>query len=122
MVSTKYKKLEKFRTQLAKLEKEMGQINAKLCALPAKFGFKTMDAFITALRSAAGSAASAKGSSSVAASGRKRRAKVTPEIKQKVKSLVNGGKTGSEIAKALDISLPTVQNIKSELGLVKKRK
>ena len=32
------------------------------------------------------------------------------------------GKTGGEIAKAIGISLPSVQNIKKELGLVKKRR
>ena len=31
------------------------------------------------------------------------------------------GKTGGEIAKSLGISLPSVQNIKKALGLVKKR-
>jgi DNA-binding CsgD family transcriptional regulator len=38
-----------------------------------------------------------------------------------VKKLVEGGKTGSQIAKALGISLPSVQNIKKSLGLVKAR-
>jgi DNA-binding CsgD family transcriptional regulator len=38
-----------------------------------------------------------------------------------VKKLVGAGKTGSEIAKSLGISLPSVQNIKKALGLVKSR-
>ncbi len=50
------------------------------------------------------------------------RAKITPETKEKVRALVAEEKTGAEIAKALGISLPSVQNIKKELGLVKKRK
>jgi DNA-binding CsgD family transcriptional regulator len=39
-----------------------------------------------------------------------------------VKKLVAAGKTGNEIAEALSISLPSVQNIKKALGLVQKRK
>jgi transposase len=39
-----------------------------------------------------------------------------------VKKLVQDGKTGSEVAKLVGISLPSVQNIKKALGLVKERK
>jgi DNA-binding CsgD family transcriptional regulator len=35
--------------------------------------------------------------------------------------MVDAGKTGAEIAKELKISLPSVQNIKKALGLVKAR-
>jgi transposase len=38
-----------------------------------------------------------------------------------VKKLVAAGKTGSQIAKAVGVSLPSVQNIKSALGMVKSR-
>ena len=41
--------------------------------------------------------------------------------KTEVKKLVEAKKTGAEIAKALGISLPSVQNIKKALGLVKAR-
>jgi DNA-binding CsgD family transcriptional regulator len=37
-----------------------------------------------------------------------------------VKKLVKAGKSGSQIAKAVGISLPSVQNVKKALGLVKK--
>jgi len=39
-----------------------------------------------------------------------------------VKKLVEAGKTGAQIAKEVRISLPSVQNIKKALGLVKARK
>jgi len=39
-----------------------------------------------------------------------------------VKKLAKAGKTGSAIAEELGISLPSVQNIKKALGLVKARK
>lgn len=52
---------------------------------------------------------------------RRKRAKITPEVKAQVKAGVEAGKTGSAIAKEAGISLPSVQNIKKELGLVKSR-
>ncbi|MDP2137971.1 MAG: hypothetical protein Q8J74_08965 [Candidatus Didemnitutus sp.] len=103
-----------------KLEKELAQFNRKLLAVPGKYGFKSMNSFIDALRSAGGGKGGASAVSS-AKGARKPRVTITPEIKQKLKSLVGAGKTGGQIAKTLGISLPSVQNIKKELGLVKKR-
>lgn len=114
--------LAKARQQVAKLEKQLAKGSRKLLVLPAKYGFRTMDAFIAALQQAAGSSRTATKATTATASGRKPRAKITPETKAKVKELVKADKTGSEIAKALNISLPSVQNIKKELGLVKTRK
>lgn len=60
-----------------------------------------------------------------AASGAKRggrRATITDEIKAQVVKMAKDGKTGAEIAKATGISLPSVQNIKKDAGLVKARK
>lgn len=123
MVTDKLKKLHEYQREMAKLEKELASFNRKLLALPGKFGFKTADAFIDALRTAAKSGGGKKAASAPkAASGRKPRAVITAETKQKVKALVNDGKTGAQVAKALNISLPSVQNIKKELGLVKARK
>jgi hypothetical protein len=44
---------------------------------------------------------------------------ITDETRAKVKALVEAGKTGAEIAAEVGISLPSVQNIKKALGLVK---
>lgn len=120
MVTDRLKKLREYQRQMAKIENELARFNAQLASLPGKYGFKSMDSFIDALRGAksTGGAKSSGGKSS----GRKPRAKITPEMKQKLKSLVGAGKTGGEIAKQLNISLPSVQNIKKELGLVKARK
>lgn len=40
---------------------------------------------------------------------------------KEVGKLAKDGKTGNEIAAAVGISLPSVQNIKKKLGLVTKR-
>ena len=49
---------------------------------------------------------------------------VTPNAatRARVKKLVQAGKSGSQIAKAVGISLPSVHNIKKALGLVKSRR
>jgi hypothetical protein len=122
MVTDKLKQLHEYQRQMVKLEKELAGFNRKLVALPGKFGFKSMDAFIDALRDASKSGGKAAPARTGATFGRKPRAVITTETKQKVKALVNDGKTGAQIAKALNISLPSVQNIKKELGLVKARK
>jgi DNA-binding NarL/FixJ family response regulator len=122
MVTDKIKKLREYQRQMAKIEKELSRFNSKLAALPAKYGFKSMDAFIDALRAAKTGTPAKAGAKAAASGGRKPRAVITPEMKQKLKAMVNDGKTGGQIAKALNISLPSVQNIKKELGLVKARK
>jgi hypothetical protein len=53
---------------------------------------------------------------------RRKRGKVDDAGRAKVKAFVDIGKTGKEIAKSLGLSVPTVQNIKKALGLVKERK
>lgn len=122
MASDPYSQLADYRRKVAALEKQLSKSHQKLRRAPAKYGFKSMEAFIAALRAANGTASAPTRGKSVAAGGRKARAKVTDETKAKVKEMVKAEKTGAEIAKALDISLPTVQNIKKELGLVQARK
>lgn len=117
-----HEQLANARQQVAALEKQIGQSSRKLLVLPAKYGFRSMDAFIGALRQAAGATGTAAKPTASTPSGRKPRAVITAETKAKVKAMVKADKTGSEIAKALSISLPSVQNIKKELGLVKARK
>ncbi len=118
-----YTKLAALKKQIATLESQLSRNNSKLLKLPGKFGFKSMDAFIGALQAAAGGRQTALPAAKTnKPTGRKPRAKITPETKAKVKAMVGQDKTGAEIAKALNISLPSVQNIKKELGLVQKRK
>jgi hypothetical protein len=95
--------------------------NKALANLHAQHGFDSIDSFIAALKSAAGGRKS-KAKAKASGGKRRKRAIITPEVKAKVKSMAEAGKTGSEIAKATGISLPSVQNIKKELGLTKARK
>ena len=129
-----------FIDQLAKLHKakaELAQTEAKLAAdrvsalskLHSEYGYSNLNEFIKALKGAAGKAGKGKkGKAAKAAKaakpakGAKRtRARITAEVKQQVIAAVQSGQSGAEIANTFGISLPSVQNIKKEAGLVKAR-
>ena len=131
-----------FIDQIAELEKAKAKLalaQAKLAAdrvaalakLPSEYGYANLNDFIKALKAAAvkggkgkakaGKAAKVAKAPKAAKAAKGKRAKITAEVKAEVKALVDAGKTGQEIAKALGISQPSVQNIKKELGLVKAR-
>lgn len=125
--------MSSFTDQLEELQKAKAKIaaaEAKLAAdrvsalakLPSDYGYDNLNDFIKALKAAAGKVKKTKGKAPKAAKAAKRtRAKITPELKQQVVAAVQAGKSGAEIAKEYGISLPSVQNIKKEAGLVKAR-
>ena len=115
MVTNKIRALEKYEQKVDALRREIERFRRELRSLPGQYGFGSMAAFIKELHRAEKAAGGKRGG------GRRKRAKITPETKQKVKALVAAKKTGRAIAAQLGISLPSVQNIKRELGLVKKR-
>jgi hypothetical protein len=130
MVTDKIKELAAARAKLASLEQSIAdQLNKELAALPAKYGYDSAASFIAAVRGASdGRRGRRRGpgrppSAAKTGGGRKRRkrAVITDETRAQVKKMVQDGKTGSQIAKAVGVSLPSVQNIKKALGLVKKR-
>ena len=138
-----------FIDQIAELEKakaKIAQAEAKLAAdrttalakLPGDYGFASLNDFIKALTAAAGKAGKGKKAKAAKAAkagkapkaakapkaekaGKRGRTKITPELKAQVIEAVKADKSGAEIAKAFGISLPSVQNIKKEAGLVKSR-
>jgi hypothetical protein len=119
------KALAMARAKVEKLEQAVvAKRNQVLAKLHALYGFESIDDFIAALKAAAAGRGGrkARGKAKAAGGKRRKRAVITPEVKAKVKSLTEAGKTGAEIAKATGISLPSVQNIKKELGLTKARK
>lgn len=131
MVTDKIKELEAARAKLASLEQSIAdQMNKELAELPAKFGFASVDEFVKAVKAATGGGGRRgrrrgrpPGAAKAGKAGgkRRKRAVITDETRAQVKKLVDAGKTGSEIAETLKISLPSVQNIKKALGLVKAR-
>jgi transposase len=125
MVTKQIKELEATKAKIANLEKSIAKgLQRELASLHLKYGFASLGEFVKALKSVSGSGAKGrKGRPARAAAKpkRRRRAVITEDTRLEVKKLVEGGKTGSQIAKALGISLPSVQNIKKALGLVKAR-
>lgn len=125
MITDKIKELTAARAKVEQLEQSLAvELSRELAGLPAQFGFNSTDAFIAAVRSASGKRRGRKPSSakSPVAKAPRKRATITDATRAEVKKLVEAGKTGAEIAKAVGISLPSVQNIKKALGLVKKKK
>jgi hypothetical protein len=126
MVTEVIKELQAAKAKVAALEQSLlKERKQKLANLPAELGFDDLASFIQALREAGGSRRGrpSKGAAkSAGRKGRRRRAKITAEVKSAVKAAVNAGKTGAQIAEELGISVPSVQNIKKEFGLVKARK
>jgi len=122
----KINQLEAAKAKVAELEKSvLSEREQALASLPRDFGFDNLNAFIKALKAAAsksgkGRRTATKGAKAPKA-GKRSRTKITPELKQQVIAAVQEGKSGSEIAATFSISLPSVQNIKKEAGLVKAR-
>ena len=122
MITDKIKALAAAKAQVAQLEQSIALgLTRELAALPAAFGFSDVGAFVRAVKAAAGWKRGRPAKTPRLVKHRKR-AKITDAIRAKVKKLVEAGKTGSQIAKALKISLPSVQNIKKALGLVRTSK
>jgi len=126
MVTQQIKKLEATKAKVIALERAIAsKLNQELAALPGKYGFDSVPAFAKAIKAALGASARGgrKAKAGKAAGGkRRRRAVITEATRAEVKKHVEAGKTGAQIAAALGISLPSVQNIKKALGLVKARK
>jgi DNA invertase Pin-like site-specific DNA recombinase len=131
MVTEKIKQLQALQAKAKELQDTIeSERTQELSSLPERYGYESLAGFIKAVKAAAGSkrgrgrkAGKARAAKPAAKSGSKKRtrAKITAETKAQVKSSVEAGKTGAQIAKELGISLPSVQNIKKELGLVKAR-
>ena len=103
------------RAKVAKLEAAAAKVrNRELAKLPEKLGFSNVAALIDALKSI--------GSSTAVFPTKRKRGKVTQQTRIALKKMVEAGKTGAEIAQTLEVSLPTVQNIKRALGLVRNSK
>lgn len=138
MIHEKIKKLQELQAQTAKLvatiEKER---TAELIELPTRYGFTDLNEFIKAVKAAAAAPKARRGRKPGKSSnppapkaekvpksskeGKRKRVKITDQLKQQVKAAVEAGRTGGEVSKAFGISVPSVQNIKKEFGMVKER-
>jgi len=124
MLIDKIKELAATKAKVALLEGTIAaELNRELAGLPAQFGFDSVAAFAGAVKAAAGPKRKARVVAKKSAGAKRRkRAKITDATRAEVKKLVEAGKTGGEIAKAVGISLPSVQNVKKQLGITRKIK
>ena len=125
MVTDKIKELQALQAKAAQLQKDIDAERTRdLAAMPAKYGYASLPEFIEALKAAA-NAAKPRGrkpkAAKAAPAGKRTRAKITDQLKADVKAAVEAGETGAAIAERFGISVPSVQNIKKEFGLVKTR-
>ena len=122
MVTDKIKLLAQLKSQAAKLEAALdAQRPAALAALPAEYGFASLAAFIKALRQAAAPTAKRGRKARVAKPAKRRRARVTEEIKAAVKAGFEAGKRAGAIAREVGISPASVQALKKASGFTKSR-
>jgi hypothetical protein len=125
MVTDKIAQLKALHAQAAELQRSIIEEQTReLSVLPGRYGFDSVDSFIDALKAAVAKTKKSARKASAAkapAAGKRTRTKITPELKADVKAAVEAGKTGATIATEFGISLPSVQNIKKEFGLVKTR-
>jgi len=111
------RRLAKARAAAAKLEQSLVQ---ELASLPKAYGFDSLKAFIAAVEVAGrGKRRGVKRATKPSKRKTRKRAVITESVRAKVKTLLKAGKSGSQIAKAVGISIPSVQNIKKAFGLVK---
>ena len=127
MVIPKIRQLAATREKLARLEITVEtELRQELSALHAQYGFADVKSFLKAVQEAAGfgpkkARKAGRPKKAAPAPKTRKRAVITAGTRARVKQLVKAGKSGSQIAKAVGISLPSVQNIKKALGLVKSR-
>lgn len=118
MITDKIKELEAAKAKVASLTEAISaERNKELASLPSQYGFATTADFINAVRAAT----AGKRGRPVGGGKKRTRAVITDAIRAEVKKMAAAGKTGNEIAAAVGISLPSVQNIKKALGLIRKR-
>ena len=118
MVSDKFKQLADYQQKVAALQRKIERERTQaLASLHRKYGFASPAELIRAIRAAVG-----RGGGKRAGGGHRKYARISPELRQKIKAALQAGKTGGQVAAAFGVSVPSVYNIKKASGLVKARK
>ncbi len=120
MFSKKFKELADQKAKVSSLEKQiLAERDAQLRSLHVELGYDTREALIAALKAAGPAKRAAKGAGPAKEKKRRKRTKITPELRDQIIAAIKDGGTGSSIAAKFGISLPTVGNVKRAAGLVK---
>ena len=118
MKLAKLYQIEKFRQRAAALEREWNSERKSLLRLPNRLGYKTLQELISVLSFIQAEA----GGPTATQRQRKNRAKITPEMREQVRVQTLAGRTAKEIATELNLSVPSINNIRSALKLVKRKR
>lgn len=116
------KSLEKQKQKVAKIETAIAKkARSELQGIHTRFGYKSLGEFFNAVRGANKGGAKRRGrpAGKKGKAHQKKRAKITLEMKGRVLGALRAGKSGAQAAAEVGISLPSVQNIKREAGLVR---
>jgi len=130
MLSARIKEIELYKSKIAGLEKKIMAEQKKLSSLHTKLGYSSRAELIKALMALGPSGRSTskvsqkgrKASKSTGGKGRRKRTTITPKLKASIVKALKAGGKGITVAKDFGVSVPTIQNIKTEAGLIKKRK
>ncbi len=130
MLSASIKEIELYKSKIAGLEKKIIAEQKKLSSLHRKLGYSSRAELIKALMALGPSGRSvsktgkkvAGKAKSTGVKGRRKRTTITPELKASIVKALKAGGKGIKVAKDFGVSVPTIQNIKTEAGLIKKRK
>jgi hypothetical protein len=115
MVTDKIKQLADLEAKTLELKKAIARVRAiELAGLPEKYGYASVKEFIAALKAAGGKKGRSKG--------RKKRARITPEMKASIVKALKGKKAATAVAKEFGVSVASVNLIMKAAGLVKAKK
>jgi hypothetical protein len=119
-ITDKARRLAAYKAKVAALQEQVENDRAKALAhLHEEYGFESPRELIKAIRVAAGSRCGHPAGKQAA---HRKHARITPELREKIKAALKAGKTGGKVAAEFGVSLPSVYNIKKASGLVKARK
>lgn len=118
------RQLAAYQAKVSALQDELDGARTRLLAnLHKEYGFADADELIKAIRAAVGGRRGRRPGRPAKKSAKHRKhARITPEMKERIKAALKAGKTGGEVAAAFGVSLPSVYIIKKTSGLVKARK
>jgi DNA-binding CsgD family transcriptional regulator len=123
MLKELIKSLNATKAHVEELETKVEKrLKKALATIHADHGFDSVKSFIRAVKKASKEAESKGVKAAKRTLSRTKRGKITATVRAAVKKMVKAGRTGAEIAKNLEISTASVQNIKKALGLVRKTK
>jgi hypothetical protein len=119
-ITDKARQLAAYQAKVAELQEQVEKDRAKVLAhLHEEYGFTSPAELIKAIRAAAGGRRGRPPGKKVV---HRKHARITPELKEKIKAALKAGKTGGKVAAEFGVSLPSVYNLKKAFGFVKARK